>query len=157
MTMEGIAAAVGMSKVTVYGYFKDKDAVFAGVADRLASRLLDVVQTELRNSTSIHDKVRNALLAKHRVIFDLVRTSPFASELFMAKNLTSQDRFRETDRQIEAELTAALVLEKIDAKEAATLASVLFAASQGIANHASDFEQLENGIGRLMLILPIPR
>ncbi|MFG5383407.1 TetR/AcrR family transcriptional regulator [Yoonia sp. R2-816] len=153
VTMEGIAEAVGMSKVTVYGYFKDKDAVFAAVADRLASRLVEVVKTELRDGLTLRDKIGNALIAKHRVIFDLVRTSPHAAELFAAKDLTSQQRFRDSDHEIEGELEAQLVAGQVEAQEAAALARVLFAASQGIANHAERFEEIKDGIGRLTQII----
>ena len=46
-TMEGIAAAAGMSKVTVYGYFPDKDAVFLAVAETLVEEMEAAVSDAL--------------------------------------------------------------------------------------------------------------
>nr|WP_282569212.1 TetR/AcrR family transcriptional regulator [Aliiroseovarius sp. S1339] len=152
-TMEGIAAAVGMSKVTVYGYFKDKDAVFAAVADRLDRQLVEVVKLELRDGQTLKEKIANALIAKHRVVFDLVRTSPHASELFAAKDRTSQQRFRDSDREIEGQIAALLGAGPFGKKEASTIARVFFAASQGIANRAERFDEIEEGIGYLTQII----
>ena len=152
-TMEGLAEVVGMSKVTVYGYFRDKDAVFSAVADRLASRLIDAVRDALDGDGTIRQRIKRALIAKHRLVFDLVRGSPHAAELFAAKDRMSAHRFRETDRQIEELLAELLRHDETDRSKALSLARLLFASSQGIANHADGFDEVEVQIGRLVTLV----
>ncbi len=145
-TMEGIAQAADMSKVTLYGYFSDKDAIFAAVADRLATRLVKAVGEALGEVVPVRDKVSGALIAKHRIIFDLVRRSPHAGELFAAKDRMSLQRFRDADLEIEALIAMKLEAGTKDADAAVFLARLLFAASQGIANRAECFEDAEQDI-----------
>jgi AcrR family transcriptional regulator len=152
-TMEGLAEVVGMSKVTVYGYFKDKNAAFSAVADRLALRLINAVRNALDGEGNIRQRIRNALVAKHRLIFDLVRGSPHAEELFAAKDRMSAHRFRNTDRQIEELLAEALFKDGTDRSEALSFARLLFASSQGIANHADSFDEVQVQIARLVTLV----
>lgn len=150
-TIEGLAAAVGMSKVTVYSYFDDKDAVFAAVSDRVATRMEQVFFEALGSDGPVPDRIAAALVAKHRFIHDLVRQSTHADELFQAKNRTSTERFQVLDRAMMSAI--ANVLRPLeDAPD--DLAKILFDASQGIANGASDFETVEAGIGALMKLVP---
>src|SRR6056297_407621 len=60
-TMEQIAKAVSMSKVTVYGYFKDKDAVFDAVSDRVATRLEAAVEEALQAGGTAEERISSAL------------------------------------------------------------------------------------------------
>ncbi len=152
-TMEAIALTANMSKVTVYGYFSDKDAIFAAVADRLATRLIQAVRAALGEVGPVRERVSNALIAKHRIIFDLVRRSPHVSELFAAKDRMSLQRFREADAEIEALLARTLETRSRDADAATFLARLLFAASQGIANRAERFEDAEQGIQALCQLI----
>ncbi len=62
-TMEGIAQAADMSKVTVYGYFSDKDAIFAAVAGCLATRLVKAVSAALGEVGHVRERVNGALIA----------------------------------------------------------------------------------------------
>jgi AcrR family transcriptional regulator len=55
-TIEGLAEAAGLSKVTVYGYFADKDAVFEAVALRLADRMRAVALGMLQMDASVADR-----------------------------------------------------------------------------------------------------
>jgi AcrR family transcriptional regulator len=145
-TMEAIALAADMSKVTVYGYFSDKDAVFAAVADRLAAQLVKAVSAALEGEGSVRDRVAQALIAKHRIIFDLVRRSPHAGELFAAKDRMSLQRFEDADMEIEALIAEGLRASAKDPNAATLLARLLFAASQGIANRAERFDDTAQGI-----------
>lgn len=150
-TMEGIAAAAGMSKVTVYGYFPDKDAVFLAVAETLAEEMEAAVSDALAADGPPDDRIAAALVAKHAHVAQVVRGSPHAAELFAAKDRTAARVFAELDARIEAALAGALEQPGADAT-----ARVLFASAQGIANHATDGVQMDADITRIVHAL-VPR
>lgn len=150
-TMEAIAEAVAMSKVTVYGYFKDKDAVFAAVAERLSHRLLAAVSAALDAQACVQESVAAALIAKHSIIFDLVRTSPFSSELFAAKDRIVEEIFARLDRNIEALLAARLAADGIEGP--GQTARIAFRAAQGIANHSANIDEAGRDIRVLVYAL----
>jgi AcrR family transcriptional regulator len=149
-TMEGIAEAVGMSKVTVYGYFSDKDSIFAAVADRVATRLQEAVDDALDGEGTSIERISAALIAKHGIIFDLVRSSPFAKDLFIAKSRTSADRFTVLDRSIEAKLCEVFVLAGRPTDDAERLAHLIFSASQGIANGSASKSTMSRDVATLV-------
>jgi AcrR family transcriptional regulator len=149
-TMEGLAEAVRMSKVTVYGYFKDKDAVFAAVADRVATRLEDAVVKALDADGKATVRIAEALVAKHTIIFDLVRASPFAKDLFSTNARLSEDRFAQLDRAIIARLSGTLAADGRSEDVAMRLAKLLFHASLGIANAAPDRQDMARDVSTLV-------
>jgi AcrR family transcriptional regulator len=136
-TIEGLADAAGLSKVTVYGYFADKDAVFEAVALRIADRLRTLVFNALRQEGPLSERVGAALRAKHGLIFDLVRTSPFASEL-MSRTAALPGTFTALD----AELIDAITVETADRD----LTQLLFDAAMGIANGAENRAMMERNV-----------
>lgn len=151
-TFERLAAEAGMSKVTVYGYFKEKDAVFAAVADRVAVRLFEAFSSALEGEGTVRDRVGNALIAKHRVVQRLVRESDHAQELFEAKSRTSSDRFLSTDADMINCIAKELASVTKNPKE---MAALLFDASQGIANGADEFGRTERCIRSLMCLIDL--
>jgi AcrR family transcriptional regulator len=140
-TIEGLAEAAGLSKVTVYGYFADKDAVFEAVAKRLADRMRGIVFTALQMDAPVADRVSGALIAKHAMIFDLVRTSPFAAEL-MSRSAALPQIFAKLDQE--------LIVVVGDALDDRALAKLLFDAAMGIANGAASRAEMERDVGRLV-------
>lgn len=144
-TMEGIAAAARMSKVTLYGYFTDKDAVFLAVTEALAAEIEEAVTAELGAGRPAPACVAAALVAKHALVARVVRGSPHAAELFAAKNRTAARVFAELDGRIEEQIAA--TLNDPDAEDTARL---LFASAQGIANHVASAEKREADIRRVV-------
>jgi AcrR family transcriptional regulator len=140
-TIEGLAEAAGLSKVTVYGYFADKDAVFEAVALRLADRMRAVALGMLQMDASVADRAASALIAKHGLIFDLVRTSPFAAEL-MSRSATLPQIFAKLDQE--------LIVIVGDTLDDHALAKLLFDAAMGIANGAASRAEMERDVGRLV-------
>lgn len=149
-TMEGIAAEVGMSKVTVYGYFRDKECLFQAVASRLAGRAKQVVEEALRTDENLSEQIISALIAKHQLIFDLVRQSDFASELFEAKDQFASAVFKETDAEIETLIASAIEHNGASPVQSNAMARLLFGASTGIANHSQDFSEMTKNIDLLV-------
>lgn len=145
-TMEGIAAASGMSKVTIYGYFQDKEAAFLAVAERFASRLRKAVDAELTRSGSLSDRLCAALLAKHRIVFETVRMSGHARDLFAANDRLSIGVFRDLDQSIEVAMADLAVSMGKAEPEARRLARVLFSASQGLATGATNLDAFQSDL-----------
>ncbi|MGL4239035.1 TetR/AcrR family transcriptional regulator [Tabrizicola sp.] len=140
-TMEGLAEAAGLSKVTVYGYFSDKDAVFEAVAVRLAERLRVAVMGQLQTDAPVVDRVINALTVKHVMIHDLVRSSAFAVELMAQKAVVNR---------IFSDLDTALIAQIGDALADHQAARILFNGAMGIANAAASRSEMETDIARLV-------
>jgi AcrR family transcriptional regulator len=152
-SIEAIAEAAGMSKVTLYGYFRDKEAVFAAVAERLADTMEEAVETALVADAPFPAPLAAALIAKHRIVQARVQRSAFASELFQAKAAHVTRRFAALDEAILTGLTAALEREGHGCAEAAETAQLLFGAANGIANRAGTPELLAARIERLVRAL----
>jgi AcrR family transcriptional regulator len=146
-TIEGIAEAVGMSKVTVYGYFADKDEIFKAVGSRIAGSLTGTVSEQLGKPGAVADRVYAALAAKHRLVFDIVRGSPFSAELFQINALLMKDIFSKADEAIIEDIAQAIGGTKANA---ATKARLLFHASQGIANGALNADEADRDIKMLV-------
>jgi AcrR family transcriptional regulator len=146
-TIEGIAEAAGMSKVTVYGYFADKDEMFKAVGSRIAVNLRQAVSEQLGKSGPVAERVNAALAAKHRMVFDIVRGSPFSAELFQMNALLMKDIFRKADEEIIAAIARAIGGAKA---ASARKAGLLFHASQGIANGAASADEAEKDIKMLV-------
>ncbi len=153
VTMEGVARSVGMSKVTVYAYFRDKDALFDAVTSAIASDMQHAFDTALAGDGTIGDRIIASLIAKHAVVHHRVRKSRFASELFAVKNRANAARFQKLDLGFAAQIADALSSNGFAARDAQTLADVLFASSQGIANAADSPAQMAAQIGMLSSLI----
>ncbi|MEL6642090.1 MAG: TetR/AcrR family transcriptional regulator [Pseudomonadota bacterium] len=149
-TMEGIAAAAQMSKVTLYSYFPDKPALFDAVAETVAHDLVANVNTQLDNIADPADAVIAALTAKHMYVHSLVRTSQFAEDLFRAKDTVSAAHFKRADTAILNSIASRLSRNHDDSQERAAL---LLAASQGIANATQSQDALCHRIAELKALL----
>jgi AcrR family transcriptional regulator len=151
-TMQEIAERAVISKVTLYGYFPDKEAVFAGVAFRLGHRILTAVQRSLNEKADVTQRVTAALVAKQKIVFDLVRRSRFASELFDAKNTLVADYYRDLDAQICALIAAAISATPNDNRtdNSAKLARIVFWAADGIASSGARFNEVADDIRHMV-------
>lgn len=148
-TMEVIAARANVSKATLYSYFGDKDEIFSAVIARVAEQVKARVGDALNQRGSAAKLVAAALNAKHDFIFELVRRSAFASELFAAQNQTAIDQFAVLNKWIEDQMAVVIESEAGTRDDAKAIAFLLFSASVGIANHAQSTEQSRSAITRL--------
>jgi AcrR family transcriptional regulator len=132
-TMERIAEAAGMSKVTVYGYFPDKEAAFRAVAQRFAIRLAQVFDDALRAPGRLVERISNALIAKHAAVRETVRRSAAAPDIFAASDRIASEIFLDLDRALTEQIVDALARE--GAEEPERVGRLLFDATSGIARH----------------------
>lgn len=140
-TIEGIAENVGMSKVTIYSYFRDKDDIFEAVASRFFDRLRNSVYSALEQGGSPAERVEAALIAKHGMVFDLVRTSPHAEELLAAKTQIA-GLLDALDEEIAGFLGGVL--------KDGQLGRLLFHASMGIMEQSPTREIFEDDVATLV-------
>jgi AcrR family transcriptional regulator len=83
VTMEMVAREANIAKATLYSYFKNKDELFIAVSARMARILRGGVEQALATpDASLDDRLTEAVISKHRLIFTLVRKSAHAAELF---------------------------------------------------------------------------
>jgi AcrR family transcriptional regulator len=83
VTMELVAREADVAKATLYSYFKNKDELFLAVCARMASLLRGAVEQALmKPDIPLDARLSEAVIAKHRMIFTLVRGSAHAAELF---------------------------------------------------------------------------
>src|SRR5260370_4631772 len=81
VTMELVAREANVAKATLYSYFKNKDELFLAGCARMARLLRGAVEQALMKPDAPLDaRVADAVIAKHRPIFALVRATPNASD-----------------------------------------------------------------------------
>lgn len=82
MTMEDVAKRVGVSRITIYRYYRDKDALFQAVALRESRRAMRSIQQQLAALSDpellfVEGFVQTALQARrHPLIKRLMETEP---------------------------------------------------------------------------------
>ena len=155
-TMEQIALEAGFSKATVYAYFADKEDVFRSVGTRLAEDIVATVEKGLAIEGTVSDRVSAALQAKDTMIYELVRSSPYAAELFAAKHELIASTFEETDTRVQKAIRGALADSKLDGVSAARRARILVRASRGLAACADSAKSLRADIAVLVAGLVPP-
>jgi len=149
-TMEEIADAAGVSKVTVYGYFADKDAVFAAVGEHVCAQIIAAVADAVAQRGTIAQRVAAALIAKQKIVHEAMRRSAFAAELFAAKHHVLGERIQQLDADICAALARVIAPGAPNVADASAMAHLLFAAADGIAQHGGgSFPGIARDIRRL--------
>ncbi len=149
-TMEQIALEAGFSKATVYAYFADKEDVFRSVGIRLAEDIVATVEEGLAIEGTVSERISTALQAKDTMIYELVRSSPYAAELYAAKHELIAEAFEDTDKRVQKAVRRALAGSKLDGVSAARLARILLRASRGLAAGADSAKSLRADIAVLV-------
>jgi AcrR family transcriptional regulator len=147
MTMEDIAKEAGLSRRTVYGYFRGKDEVILGTIDRIVERVaarLDEVDQEGGDAAS---RLRKMLVERVRVRGDSVREYAHAlDEIFAALRPAYLER-RQQYFESEAERIAKVLREgqrkgELECGSARKVARLLLAATNAFLPHGLSPAQL---------------
>lgn len=147
-TMEGIAEASSVSKVTLYTYFSDKDAVFHECARLWIEQIKDVALSAHNPALPPPERVRAVLVAKQGAVYEILHSSPYSDQLLAAKA-----KVPDLMREIDAEIVEKLAEDLGDGD----LARVLFHASLGLVDGASSRKELERDISRMVgAMVPTP-
>jgi AcrR family transcriptional regulator len=145
VTMEAVARDAAVSKVTLYSRFGNKDELFLAVCSRMADLTSRAFGDALvAPGQTIDQRVVSAVLAKHRLTFTLVRTSPHAEDLFTSKARLAGDLFERADNALLTQLAAVLAEDSALRPSAPQLARALLFASGELAARSSTMAALES-------------
>jgi AcrR family transcriptional regulator len=143
VTMEAVAREAALSKVTLYSYFKNKDVMFVAVSTRMAEILLRAFSERVSGVGSLDDRLSTALIAKHKLAFELVRGSPHAADLFSHKEQLAGEVFAQADAAMLGLISNDLGKEELLVSSAPQLARAIFYGSSELAARASNLGELE--------------
>jgi AcrR family transcriptional regulator len=144
VTMEMVAREANIAKATLYSYFKNKDELFIAVSARMARILRGAVEHALAVAdVPLDDRLTEAVISKHRLIFTLVRGSAHAAELFSYTHAMAGDIFCELDADILRLLSTAMSGDAEFAPSADQLARALYFGSGQLASRCETVAAME--------------
>src|SRR5258708_33884505 len=103
-SFDDIVQEAGIAKGTLYLYYDSKNVLFAAVAARLCTKLLDQAHQAVNASASLTEQLVGVLDAYVGVIHRLVAESPHMAELIDGKESIASDSFDTFDRDMKAML-----------------------------------------------------
>ena len=149
VTMELVAREANIAKATLYSYFKNKDELYVEVSARLARLMKSGIEAALTKAdTPLDERLIEAVLSKHRLVFALVRKSPHATELMSYTHTVAGHVWTDLDKDILALFKAALLSDPQYAPHAEQLARALYSGSGGIAMCSETEKQMEDELTR---------
>lgn len=153
VTMEGVARDAAVSKVTLYSHFRNKEDLFLAVCSRMA-RITGRAFGEALGAPGpcVDERIAAAILAKHRLTFTLVRTSPHAEELFSHKARLAGEVFARADEEMVRHLSQALESDNAFRPSAPQLARALFFGSAELAARSAGITELEADLRAFVIV-----
>ncbi|MBN1205632.1 MAG: TetR/AcrR family transcriptional regulator [Myxococcaceae bacterium] len=154
VTMEDLAQEAGVSRRTVYGYFRNKEEVILGTIDRIVERVSARLAVVARSEGSAAERLRDMLVERVRIRVENVRDYAHAlDEIFAALRPAYLER-RKAYFEAEAELLAGVLRQgqragefaRRDARETALL---LLTATNAFLPHGLSPAQLQDTAGTL--------
>jgi AcrR family transcriptional regulator len=148
VSMELVAREANVAKATLYSYFKNKDELFLAVCARMARILRGAVEQALmKPDATLDERLADAVIAKQRPIFALVRGSPHAAELFSYTHSMAGEIFSDLDATILEMLRAAMAEDAELSPNARQLARALYFGSADLAHRSATATEMEVELG----------
>lgn len=148
VTMELVAREANVAKATLYSYFKNKDDLYVAVCARMARILKgSVEQALLKPGTALDMRLADAVVAKHRPVFTLVRASPHSAELFSLTHSMAGEVFANLDLEMLDMFRAALADDPQLGAHAEQHARALYFGSAPLATRSETTAQMEIEVG----------
>jgi AcrR family transcriptional regulator len=148
VTMELVAREANVAKATLYSYFKNKDELYVEVCARMARILRGSVEQALvKPDTPLDERLADAVVAKHRPVFTLVRASPHAAELLTYTHSMAGEIFANLDLEMLDMFRAAIAADPQLAGNAPQLARALYFGSAPLASRSETTAQMEQEVG----------
>jgi AcrR family transcriptional regulator len=148
VTMELVAREANVAKATLYSYFKNKDDLYMAVCARMARILRgSVEQALMKGDTALDERLADAVVAKHRPVFTLVRASPHAAELLSFTHSMAGEIFANLDLEMLDMFRAALAEDPELGRNAEQLARALYFGSAPLASRSETTSQMEAEVG----------
>jgi AcrR family transcriptional regulator len=153
VTMELVAREANIAKATLYSRFKNKDELFIAVCARLARLLRGVVEQALaRTDTLLDARLVEAMIAKHRLVFTLVRGSAHAAELFSYKDVMAGEIFAGLDATILDLLAKAMAEDAELSPRAERLARALYLGGADLAHRSESIQAMESELREFAIV-----
>jgi AcrR family transcriptional regulator len=144
VTMELVAREANVAKATLYSYFKNKDELFLAVCARMARLLRAAVEQALiKPDVPLDARLTDAVIAKQRLIFTLVRGSAHAAELFSYTHSMAGEIFADLDAAILEMMRAAMADDPQLSPNAMQLARALYFGSANLAHRSETAADME--------------
>jgi AcrR family transcriptional regulator len=144
VTMELVAREANVAKATLYSYFKNKDELFLAVCARMARLLRAAVEQALiKPDAPLDARLTDAVIAKQRLIFTLVRGSAHAAELFSYTHSMAGEIFADLDAAILEMMRAAMADDPQLSPNAMQLARALYFGSANLAHRSETAADME--------------
>jgi AcrR family transcriptional regulator len=145
VTMELVAREANVAKATLYSYFKNKDELYIAVSGRMARLIKGSVNTALTMpGCALDERLSEAVIAKHRLVYTLVRGSPHVTELFSYTHNLAGHIWAEMDSAIVALLRAAIASDEQLAPQADQLARALYFGTGPLAMRCETLSETES-------------
>ena len=151
--MELVAREANVAKATLYSYFKNKDELFIAVSAHMAKILLSAVEQALADPAgTLQQRLTEAVLAKHRLVFTLMRGSAHAAELFSYTHALAGDIFAALDNDILRLLSQAISMNSRLAPSAVQLARALYFGSSDLVRRCESMSAAEQELRAFMAV-----
>ena len=148
VTMELVAREANVAKATLYSYFKNKDELYVEVCARMARILRgSVEQALMKPDTALDERLADAVVAKHRPVFTLVRASPHAAELLTYTHSMAGEIFANLDVEMQDMLRKAIAGDPQLGRNAEQVARALYFGSAPLASRSESTAQMEQEVG----------
>jgi len=148
VTMELVAREANVAKATLYSYFKNKDELYVEVCARMARILRDSVEQALmKPDTALDERLADAVVAKHRPVFTLVRASPHAAELLTYTHSMAGEIFANLYLEMQDMLRKAIAEDSQLGRNAEQVARALYFGSAPLASRSESTAQMEQEVG----------
>ena len=148
VTMELVAREANVAKATLYSYFKNKDELYVEVCARMARILRgSVEQALMKPDTALDERLADAVVAKHRPVFTLVRASPHAAELLTYTHSMAGEIFANLDVEMQDMLRKAIAEDPQLGRNAEQGARALYFGSAPLASRSESTAQMEQEVG----------
>ena len=148
VTMELVAREANVAKATLYSHFKNKDELYLAVCARMARILRDSVEEALmKPDAPLDERLADAVVAKHRPVFSLVRASPHAAELLTYTHSMAGEIFANLDLEMLDMFRAAMAEDSQLGRNPEQLARALYFGSAPLASRSETTAQMEEEVG----------
>lgn len=140
VSMEAIAARAEVAKPTLYKYFSDKEMLFQAGVEQFIKQSKSLCEKEFARTGSASERISNALVAKHKMLFRLVASSPYAEELYSETARIAAKDFTEFERWLEGQIVE--ILRQSGEEKSTTYTHLILACSLGISKKAQRVEEI---------------
>ncbi len=143
--MDDIAREAGISRPSIYQYFRNKEEVVLAAIEVVVEQAFDVAELAHQNLTEPKEKIREFLCAYMLYYFNLVVSGPHSEELMNLKNQFGNQKPDEVRLRLAARLNR--FLGYCDKHETGF---ILASSAEGIKLHSPDENKLRERISTLV-------